>query len=65
MNKNLGKIDRILRVLIGLIVITVGAMNNSLLGAIGLVPILTAVISWCPAYLPFKLSTCSKECKTK
>lgn len=65
MNKNLGKIDRILRVLIGLIIIVIGAMNNSLLGAIGLIPILTAVMGWCPAYLPFKLNTCNKECETK
>ncbi len=65
MNKNLGKIDRILRVLVGLIIIVIGAMNNSLLGAIGLIPILTAVIAWCPAYVPFKLSTCNKECETK
>lgn len=66
MNKNLGKTDRILRVVFGLIIIAVGVVNNSLLGAIGLVPILTALIGWCPAYLPFKLNTtCNKDCKTK
>ncbi|MCB0749816.1 MAG: DUF2892 domain-containing protein, partial [Ignavibacteriae bacterium] len=31
--------------------------NNSWWGTIGLVLILTALISWCPAYVPFKLST--------
>ncbi|MEN8216306.1 MAG: DUF2892 domain-containing protein [Pseudomonadota bacterium] len=28
-------------------------------GAIGLVPLLTAMFSFCPAYLPFGLSTCA------
>ncbi|MCM8922019.1 MAG: DUF2892 domain-containing protein, partial [Candidatus Thiodiazotropha sp.] len=27
-------------------------------GAIGLIPLLTGVIGWCPAYLPFGLSSC-------
>ncbi|MGD9356640.1 MAG: DUF2892 domain-containing protein [Chromatiales bacterium] len=25
----------------------------------GIVPIFTALIGWCPAYLPFGISTCS------
>ena len=27
-------------------------------GWIGIVPILTGTLRWCPAYLPFGLSTC-------
>lgn len=61
MNKNLGRIDRMLRVVIGIIIIAAGIFNNSWLGAIGIVPILTALIGWCPLYSPFKINTCRKE----
>lgn len=64
MNKNLGKIDRSLRVVIGIVIIALGLFYSSWLGAIGIVPILTALIGWCPLYCPLKISTCSKEeCK--
>ncbi len=66
MNKNLGKIDRSLRVLVGLAIILYGVMSSSLLGLIGMVPLLTGVIGWCPLYCPLKINTCSqKECSTK
>jgi len=59
--KNVGGIDRILRVVIGVAVIAWGAYAQNWLGAIGLVPLLTGTIRWCPAYLPFGFSTC--KCK--
>lgn len=61
MNKNLGKIDRSLRVIVGIIIIGLGVMNSSWLGAIGAIPLLTAIIGWCPLYSPLKINTCSKE----
>lgn len=61
MNKNLGKIDRTIRIVLGLIVIALGFMYSSWLGAIGLVLIGTAAIGWCPLYCPLKINTCSKE----
>ena len=61
MNKNVGKIDRVLRIVAGLVIIGFGIVNNSWLGLIGFIPLATAIIGWCPAYLPFNLSTCSKE----
>ncbi len=57
MKCNVGKIDRLVRVIIGLGVIIAGFYFKSWLGLIGLLPILTAAIGWCPAYLPIKLST--------
>jgi len=60
MKANVGKIDKIIRVILGLAIGVVGLLNHSWLGLIGIVPILTAVISWCPFYVPFKIST-SKE----
>lgn len=66
MCKNVGTIDRILRIIIGVAIIAYGIIDNSLIGVIGLIPLFTAAIGWCPLYIPFKLSTCSKkECDTK
>ncbi len=58
MKQNVGGIDRILRVIVGLAVVAWGVMAQNWLGAIGIIPIFTAAIGWCPAYLPFGLSSC-------
>lgn len=65
MSNNIGTIDRIIRIIVGSIIIIIGAMNNSLFGAIGLIPLLTAAIGWCPLYCPLKINTtCKKDnCK--
>jgi sulfite exporter TauE/SafE len=59
MTKNVGGADRVLRVIAGVAVIAAGLYFKSWWGAIGVVPLLTAAIGWCPAYLPFGLSTCA------
>jgi predicted RND superfamily exporter protein len=58
MKSNIGKTDRIVRVVIGLIVIAVGYYFSSWWGAIGLLPIFTAAIGWCGLYNLFGISTC-------
>ena len=63
MKRNVGKIDRVIRVLIGLVLLIGGIYFGSWWGAIGLVPLLTATIGWCPLYSLFGLSTCSVENK--
>jgi hypothetical protein len=55
--QNVGGIDRILRILVGLAVIAWGVYAHNWLGAIGLVPLVTGLFSWCPVYFPFGLST--------
>ena len=57
MKRNIGKTDRIVRVLIGLIVIALGAYFKSWWGAIGLLPIITAAVGWCPPYRLLGIST--------
>lgn len=65
MNKNLGKIDRTLRIVVGIAIMGYGVLDSSLLGLIGLIPLGTAIIGWCPLYCPLKINTCSKEnCKS-
>ena len=58
MKRNVGNADRIVRIVVGLGIIGAGVAYQSWLGAIGLVPLATAAIGWCPAYLPFGISTC-------
>ena len=57
MNKNIGSLDNTIRLIVGILIIVVGFVNESLLGAIGLIPILTALISWCPLYTILKIDT--------
>lgn len=59
MNKNVGGIDRILRIVVGLALIGLTLAGIiGLWGWIGVVPLATAAIGWCPAYLPFGIKTC-------
>jgi hypothetical protein len=60
MKKNVGSLDRVIRVLIGVAVCVWGLSTNNWLGAIGLLPLLTGLAGWCPAYCPFKISTACK-----
>jgi hypothetical protein len=60
MKPNVGGIDRFLRVVIGVGVLGAGYYFKSWWGLVGLGPILTAAIGWCPAYLPFGITTCAK-----
>jgi len=61
MKANVGSTDRSIRIVLGLVIIGWGVMNANWLGAIGLVPLATAFMRWCPAYLPFGISTCKTE----
>ena len=57
MLKNVGGIDRTLRILVGLALMAWGLYAQNWLGAIGAVLLVTGLVSWCPVYLPFGLST--------
>jgi hypothetical protein len=61
MNSNIGSVDRTLRLTAGLALLGVGYYLKSWWGLVGLVPILTAVFRFCPAYVPLGLSTCSSK----
>jgi hypothetical protein len=57
MKKNMGKTDRWIRVIIGLAIIAAGIYFKSWWGLIGIIPLATSLISTCPLYLPFGIST--------
>lgn len=62
MKSNVGGIDRILRLVVGLALVAAAATGAiGAWGFIGIVPILTGALGWCPAYLPFGFSTCKTK----
>jgi hypothetical protein len=58
MNRNVGSADRVARIVLGIAVLVAGSVLGSWWGLVGLVPLATGLIGWCPAYLPFGISTC-------
>ena len=59
MKPNVGGIDRILRIVVGLGLIGWGIYAHSWWGALGAIPLLTGLTRRCPAYAPFGMKTCS------
>ena len=67
MKKNMGTIDRSIRILLAIVVIVL-YLNGSItgvaaiiLGILALVFILTSLIGFCPLYVPLKISTIKKS----
>lgn len=60
MGMNVGGMDRGVRIVAGVALLGMAVAG---IGApwtwIGVVPLTTGAIGWCPAYLPFGLSTCA------
>jgi hypothetical protein len=61
MTCNMGTGDRIFRAIVGVAVLGAGFYFQSWWGLVGLIPLGTSAIRWCPAYLPFGFSTASKS----
>jgi len=67
MKKNMGNIDRIIRVIVAAIFAglyftgTVTGIVGIILLVLGFVFVLTSIVSFCPLYVPFGLNTCSKD----
>lgn len=61
MKANIGSIDRVLRLIAGLAILGAGYYFKSWWGLVGLVPIVTAIFRFCPAYLPIGLNTGPKK----
>lgn len=58
---NVGNLDRAARIIIGIILIAMVFVGPKVIwGWIGLIPLLTGLIRWCPAYRLFGISTCKK-----
>jgi len=59
MKQNVGNIERVLRVIIGLGLISLVFVGpQTVWGWIGIVPLATGLIGWCPPYAILGISTC-------
>ncbi len=63
MKCNVGTTDRIIRIILGLVIVALGVFSNSWWGLIGIIPLATGMFRWCPLYVPFKTSTISTKDK--
>lgn len=62
MKINVGKIDRSIRIGVGAGLVIAAALGYlSMWAYLGLIPLATGIFRFCPAYLPFGLSTCERE----
>jgi hypothetical protein len=57
---NVGNTDRIIRFVLGAVIIVVGLYFKSWWGVVGLVPIITGLLNYCPAYNLIGVSTKKK-----
>lgn len=60
MQCNIGKTDRMIRLIAGVAIIAAGFYYQSWWGAIGIVPLLTGTLRWCPPYQLLGISTDKK-----
>ena len=59
MPQNEGSIDRILRIVVGLALISLVFVGpQTLWGLVGIVPLATGLIGWCPLYTLLGIRTC-------
>lgn len=57
---NVGGIDRVLRILVGLVLLGLAATDTvGWWGWLGLVPLATGIIGWCPPYQLLGFKTCA------
>ncbi|MEJ6559249.1 MAG: DUF2892 domain-containing protein [Candidatus Thioglobus sp.] len=62
MNKNIGTTDKFLRLIVGIaLVIATASGNLPVWGWVGVVPIVTALVNFCPLYKIFGISTCANK----
>lgn len=64
---NVGLPDRLIRIVVGIALLAFAlgyilpGTGWNWLGWIGVVPILTALLGWCPAYTLFGISSCPRK----
>lgn len=61
MKPNVGSVDRVIRIVLGLVILAAGYYYRNWWGLVGLLPLLTGLFRVCPGYLPFGISTCKTK----
>jgi hypothetical protein len=69
MTMNVGTIDRVVRIVVGVVLIVYAiplgfpSTGWNWIGWIGIIPIVTAIVGYCPAYTVLGLSSCSASAR--
>lgn len=62
MKRNVGNIERMVRIVAGLAILSLTVIGpQSLWGLLGIVPLLTGLVGWCPPYALLGINTCCKK----
>jgi hypothetical protein len=62
MKQNIGNIERVLRIVVGAaLVVLAGLGTIGWWGWLGLVPLATGLVGWCPPYALLGISTCKTK----
>jgi O-antigen ligase len=62
MTQNIGNIERIIRIVGGLVLIALAATGTvGVWGWLGLVPLATGFVGWCPPYSLLGINTCKNK----
>ncbi len=61
MQCNIGKTDKTIRIIVGILIILWGFFDKNWWGLIGLIPLLTGIVSWCPVYSLLGIKTCEHK----
>jgi len=71
MKKNMGAVDRVIRIVVALVIgglLFTGRLHGTLAIVLGVVAVAfvgTSLVGWCPVYMPLKLSTCKMPATAK
>jgi hypothetical protein len=62
MKPNVGSLDKTVRIVIGLVLVSLVFFGpRTPWGWLGVIPLLTGFVGFCPLYVPFRISTCRKS----
>ena len=63
MKKNVGSIERIIRIIAGVFILSLAFVGpQSPWAYLGIIPLVTGLLGWCPPYALLGMSTCKKDC---
>jgi cadmium resistance protein CadD (predicted permease) len=59
MDPNVGMLDRLIRIVVGVAVLSLAFIGpETPLGYLGIIPLATGVMAWCPGYALLGINTC-------
>ncbi len=64
MKKNVGSVDKVIRILIGIVIAVLGIVYQSWWGLLAILPLATAFMGFCGLYSLIGVNTCAKDKQT-